>query len=110
MHLTPQVLDKLQMMLLSDLVAFAPELILCFTIVLLLLLRLIRGLNHWHLGPVALFMTVLAIVATVYLWSGAGEGLTTFWFSGLLVYDKFTDFLRLFLLTFTVLIIWLSLL
>src|SRR5262249_40116586 len=115
------VLDNLQLALLRDSLAFLPELILCAAIVVMLLLRLFSGLNRWHLGSVALGFTGLALAASVAQWVGdwglatpaqfyVESGGSADLFSGMLVYDNFTVFLRLFLLSFTLLIIWLSLL
>jgi NADH-quinone oxidoreductase subunit N len=101
-----------------DLLAFAPELILCATIVLLLVLRLFSGFNRVHLGWVALVMTAAAFHTAFSQWQGgdwdprAVPGLSPRsleMFSGLLVYDNFTIFLRLFLLGFTALLLLLSL-
>src|SRR4051794_4590297 len=83
---------------------FLPELILCGTIVTLLLVRLLRAFNRMHLGWLALPGTLVALVFSLRQWldplpnedfflSGPRE-----MFSGLLVYDNFTIFLRIFLL------------
>ena len=42
-----------------DLLAFLPEVVLCGTIVLLLLLRLVRVLDRYHLGGAALLLSLL---------------------------------------------------
>jgi NADH-quinone oxidoreductase subunit N len=109
-------LNALQQDLLRDSQAFLPELILCGTIVLLLLLRLFNSLNRVHLGWVALACTVAALVVSHLQWHGL-EGLAPppaggaqDLFTGLLVYDNFTVYLRQFLLAFAVLVVWLSLL
>src|SRR5579885_1438200 len=121
MFLSNDTIDRLQTTLGDDLIAFTPELVLCGGIVLLLLLRLFTGLNRVHLGWVALAVTVAGLLAAVSQWLG-GYGLATpaeflglrgrrpDLFTGLLVYDNFTLFLRLFLLGFTALVIWLTLL
>jgi NADH-quinone oxidoreductase subunit N len=111
------LLQDLQQGLGPDLTAFAPELILCGTIVLLLLLRLFRGLDRVHLGWVALVLTVVALAASVGQWSGQedldprrGLGVPSLdLFTGLLVFDNFTIFLKMFLLGFAALLVWLSL-
>lgn len=145
--LDPKTFADLQDELGRALFAFMPELILCGTIVLLLLFRLFKALDRWHMGEVALIFTLAAFGASVLQWLGpaqevlpepsAGENEYLFYlkhldeylrnalispsyyggahpqqemFSGLLVYDNFTVFLRLFLFGFTSLIIWLSLL
>jgi NADH-quinone oxidoreductase subunit N len=92
----------------KDLLHFAPELILCFAIVLMLFLRLFTGLSRFHLGSVALVLTALALLVNWDSWQNAGG--SDLMFTGLLVYDNFTLFVRMFLLTFTILVIWLSIL
>jgi NADH-quinone oxidoreductase subunit N len=122
MYLTSQELDRLTTNLNVDFFAFMPELILCVTIVLLLILRMLPTFRRVHLGWVALACTLAALVVSWGQWSGAlGEdfaspnmlnelGKEHGMFSGLLVYDNFTIFFRLFLLAFAALLIWLSLL
>src|SRR5262245_22304360 len=118
MVLQPEVLSDLQKGVLRDSAAFGPELILCGGIVFMLLLRLVRAFDRWHLGWVALAVTPAAPFVTVGQWNGTfvspGQFLertgSTDLFSGLLVYDHFTLFLRLFLLLFLLFIIGLSLL
>ncbi len=118
-------IQNLQSSLTVDLQAFLPELLLCGGIVILLLLRLISSLNRWHLSWVALVFTLLALVVSYgqwqgSLWSGIFEPDTPAClaprtnayplFTGLLVYDNFTIFVRIFLLGFVALVIWLSVL
>jgi NADH-quinone oxidoreductase subunit N len=99
---------------LTDLQAFAPELLLCITIVFLLVLRLFNRFNWAHMSWVALGMTAVAFLFALNQWQGHDEmdprrGTQSLeMFSGLLVYDNFTIFLRLFLLGFTALILVLS--
>ncbi len=114
--MTTQLLQQLQADLGRDLAAFAPELVLCGTIVVLLLLRLFSGLNRLHLGYLALVLTGVALVIAGLQWrhnptfDPRGDAGALQLFSGLLAYDDFTIFLRLFLLGFAILIIWLTLL
>ncbi len=114
--MTATLLQSLQESLARDVPAFAPELILCGGIVLLLLLRLVPRLDRTHLGWVALALTVLALVDSSLQWANVGLApcLKTYksvnLFSGLLVYDRFTVFVRLFLFGFTSLVILLTLL
>jgi NADH-quinone oxidoreductase subunit N len=117
--MTPQEIQALEAILGRDALAFLPELVLCGTIVLLLLLRLFNQFNRLHLGPVALLLTLYALVVSWCQWTQiaydprvtfAGRPQALQIFSGLLVYDNFTIFLRLFLLAFAALFIWLSLL
>jgi NADH-quinone oxidoreductase subunit N len=114
-------LDTLQASLNTDLLAFLPELIVCATIVLLLLLRLFTSLDRIHLGGIALALTLAALAASYqqfpsilgeyFHWSGkALPQKGTEIFSGMLAYDDFTIALRIFLYGFAVLLIWLSLL
>ncbi len=99
-----------------DLTAFLPELILCGSLILLLLLRFFSALNRLHLGYVALVLSALAFVVSWLQWTGDSldprpEGTSSLnIFTGLLVYDNFTIFLKLFLTGFVVLVIWLTLL
>jgi NADH-quinone oxidoreductase subunit N len=108
---------------LVDLMAFMPELLLCGAIVLMLFLRLF---GRMHVGLLALCFVLLALALSVGQWIGevdvVGIGRIPFQtpneasnqalplFSGLLVFDYFTLFLRCFLYTFTALIIVLTLL
>lgn len=117
--LSSQALDTMQSQLVQDCSAFLPELILSGGIVLLLLLRMFSAFNRLHLGWVALLITGGAIAATASQWQGCCLlSPTQFFdnfkrseiFSGMLVYDNFTVFLRFFLLAFTILVICLTLL
>jgi NADH-quinone oxidoreductase subunit N len=107
-------LRDLPLLLTQDMLAFLPELIVCGTIVLVLLLRLFRPLDCFHLGGIALALTVLALLVSVAQWTRYAadpRGISVdslSLFTGLLVYDNFTIFLRLFLLAFAALMIWLS--
>src|SRR4051812_27129018 len=113
--MTKQVLDSLQAGLSADLLAFLPELILCGTIVLLLVLRLFRHFDRQHLGWWALVLTFYALVVAFNQWlqnvnydpRRTGQPLELF--SGLLIYDNFSIFLKLFLLGFATLMILLCL-
>jgi NADH-quinone oxidoreductase subunit N len=120
MFLDTKVIQEIEAALGVDARAFLPELILCGTIVLLLLLRLFRAFDHRHLGGAALVLTLAALVVSWAQWRGypsldprtdpGSDPLRREMFSGMLVYDNFTIFLRLFLLGFASLIIWLTLL
>src|SRR5713226_6506999 len=110
--MTEKLLQDLQEALGLDLLAFLPELILCATIVTMLFVRLF---GRWHMGWLALCLTFYAFLVSWYQWLGANYDPRPYGtksleiFSGLLVYDNFTIFLRLFLLGFGLLLIWLSL-
>jgi NADH-quinone oxidoreductase subunit N len=120
MFLTPQSVQDLQTTVLRDSVAFLPELILCVTIVALLLIRLFKAFDGLHLGWVALVLTAFGLAVSYSQWRGwfdlvppnrfYEENRSYNLFTGLLVYDNFTVFLRMFLLAFTTLVIWLTLL
>jgi NADH-quinone oxidoreductase subunit N len=96
-----------QDVLAEDLVAFLPELILCGTIILLLVMRLFSALDRLHLGRVSLVLTLAALVISYFQWTLKPNAEI---FTGMLKYDSFTVFLRMFLLGFTALTIWLTLL
>jgi NADH-quinone oxidoreductase subunit N len=121
MFLDSHTLQILQEDLAVDCQQFLPELILCGSIVLLLLLRLLKDLDRVHLGWLALVLSGAALFAAWAQWTGWQGGLLGSppsslvfrhrdLFSGLLAYDNLTVFLRMFLLGFAVLLIWLSLL
>src|SRR5262245_46527966 len=118
MFLDPKTVADLQSGLWADCWAFLPELILCGAIILMLLERLIPALDHFHLGWEALTLTVVALGVALFQWQQPGEPFPQELFGselparlgGLLRYDYFTIFLRLFLLSFTALIIWLTML
>jgi NADH-quinone oxidoreductase subunit N len=112
-------LTKLNNSLSSDLVAFIPESILCLGIVCLLLIRLFRVFDRTHLGWVAFVTTVLALLAALVPALTFGNELTDVkitlgkrenLFTGMLVYDSLMMFMRWLLLSFSALVIWLSLL
>jgi NADH-quinone oxidoreductase subunit N len=113
---TPQNLQELQAGLARDCLAFLPEILLCAGIVLFLLLRLFRTFDRVHLGWVAYVMSAAAFVVAVGQWHGLFElpppdaypGGVLGIFSGLLVYDNFTVYVRLFLLFFALLMVWLT--
>ena len=66
-------LNTLQAGILNDVNFFLPELILCVTIVLLLIARLLPSLDRVHLGWIALALTVLALVVACAEWRGYGD-------------------------------------
>ncbi len=120
MHLDTATLDSLQSAISRDVLAFAPEVALCGAIVLLLVLRLFNVFNRLHLGWVALVASLGALSLALDQWHGGYYGLknpndlvvagNANLFSGLLVYDNLTVFVRIFLLTFAVLVIGMTLL
>src|SRR5262249_5119266 len=86
----------------------------------LLLLRLFRPLDRYHLGGLALVLSAVAVFIAWNQWTGKSGLLSPEelspqtkapdLFTRLLVYDNLTVFLRLFFLGFALLLIWLSLL
>jgi NADH-quinone oxidoreductase subunit N len=111
------LLEDLHLHLSSDLLAFAPELVLASGIVLLLLVRLVPRLDRWHLASLTLGITLLALAASLCQWFGwfgraldprGGQDQALPLFSGMLVYDNLTIFLRIFLLAFLALVVWLT--
>jgi NADH-quinone oxidoreductase subunit N len=118
MFLKPDFTKGLLGNLLGDSLIFLPELVLCVGIVFLLLLRLFRAFNRVHLSGLALTFMVCALGVSACQWGNVYDigspdhyrfGYHPF-FSGLLVYDNFTVYLRLFLFSFSALIIWLTML
>jgi NADH-quinone oxidoreductase subunit N len=99
--------------LLDNLLMFLPELLLCAGIITFLILRLFKGLDLLHIGYVALAFTGAGLYAAWFTWDFATSadhpgGIPLF--SNLLVLDGLTGFIRLFLLSFQLLIIVLCLL
>src|SRR5687767_5421640 len=109
--LTAEYLEQMRGGLFADLWAFVPELILSGGIILMLLLRLFKAADSIHMGWVALLVTIAALGGA---WTQCNPeeppGSPTCLFTGLLVYDWFTIYLRLFLLVTLALTISLSLL
>src|SRR5262249_19714452 len=99
-------IDGLESSLVPDLLGFLPELVLCGTIVLLLLLRLFKAFARIHMGGIALVLTGIALMFSWGQWVQGASSRELF--TGLLAYDYFTVFLRIFLLSFALLTIWLS--
>jgi NADH-quinone oxidoreductase subunit N len=123
MFLNSSQLNLLQSNLARDCWAFLPELILCSGIVILLLLKLFRSFEQLHLGSFTLLIAVSAFAVSVFQWYGtrgflrpeqygtaAAVAREMDLFSGLLAYDNFTIFLRMFLLGFAALVTWLTML
>jgi NADH-quinone oxidoreductase subunit N len=114
--MTASLLQQLQNSLGLDITAFAPELTLCAGIVILLGIRLFRINDPLHLGWVSLVLTVGALAMSWTQWT-RGEfdprsptQVSLDIFSGLLVFDNFAIFVKMFLLAFAALVVFLSLL
>ena len=125
---------QLTALLSRQMLSFLPETIVCLTIVLLLFMRLFGSPRQSHMGHTAIVFTLVALGIAVLQWmalslgktAGASgldsilKGFKSFeeldpkhaeeLFSGLIIYDRLTVALKLFLLAFTALIMWLSLL
>ena len=108
--MTPSVIAQLTQALQRDALAFLPELILCGTIILLLLARLFRFFDNYHLGGAALLLTLYGLMVGWNQWTDSDVVRPATAFSSMLVFDNFFLFVRLFLFAFTALVIWLSLL
>ena len=115
--MTAKLLEQLQASLGQDASAFFPELVICATIVLMLLMRLLPYFDRMHMAWVALPLTATALYSAWSQWMGfadfdprSGNPFQLDLFSGLLVFDNFTIFLKMFLLGFTVLVIGLGML
>ena len=100
----------------SSLWAFLPELILCATVLVMLLVRLFRGGEKLHAGYIALAGSLAALCfaapwqhLTETVSSDAGQSAAAIArmeiFSGMLVYDPFSVFMRSVLLLFAVLFV-----
>ncbi len=112
------LLDPLQTSVQRDLLAFAPELILIGTILLLLIARMLDRLQRLHFGWLALAGTLVALGGTIEQWldfvapTANRDGpfpVHTLWM-GMLVQDGVAIFVRGFLLAFTALTLLLGLL
>ena len=119
--MTAKVLEQLQATLGRDLAAFLPELILCAAIVLLLLFRLLRLFDRVHLGWAALVFTVVALALSCLQWvifhtivpaasTRTADAQAIDLFNGMLIFDRFSIFIKIFLYGFTVLVALLALL
>ncbi len=115
---TRAFLDRTSDDMLRDLGAFLPELILCATIVGLLLTRFAPNARRSHVGLLALICSGIALGVAIGQWPTTpttDDGFVpnrggNLGFSGLLVFDAFGLYVRIFLLAFLVLALWLSLL
>jgi len=102
--------DQLQSALNRDFLAFLPELIVCGTIVLLLLARLVTPLRRIHSNTVAIAGAAAACGVAIAQWLQADPfpaGRHAM-FTGLLVYDPLTIYMRILLLSFVVLLLILT--
>lgn len=118
-----------------DMRSFAPELWICFSIVFMLLIRLVPRYDKLHVGVVALALASIALVIALLQWpfhwtdlfggdsEGVGKYLALFnprndpktandsiLFGGMLVFDNFAIFIKIFLYGFIALVVMLTLL
>src|SRR5689334_16377262 len=115
--MTSELLAALEASLNVDIRAFLPELFLSAAIVLLLLVRLIPYFDRLHLGWLALFVTLYVCFVSWQQWDGVadvdprGKGASSITlFGGMLIFDNFAIFLKMFLYSFVALVIFLCLL
>ena len=118
--MTEKVLEQLTGSLERDLRAFLPELILCAGIVLLLLARLFRALDRTHLGWGALIFSLFALAQSCAQWlffdeiippsANLAQTHALDLFNGLLIFDRFSIFIKIFLFSFTALVVVLAML
>jgi NADH-quinone oxidoreductase subunit N len=118
--MTANLLKQLQENLGRDLTAFLPELLLCAAIVIMLLLRVLRVFERQHMGWLALLFTAGALVVAFMQWRDFDEYLPGLQgrailpqhsmdlFGGMLIFDRFSIFIKLFLFLFTGLVILLG--
>src|SRR3954468_46910 len=97
MELSVPILNPLPGQLETDLLLFAPELIVCGAIVVLLLARLVPAFDHVHLGGVALAATAGALAYTGVQWAQDLPDVPNS-FANLLAFDNYTLYLRMLLL------------
>ena len=116
---TQAFIDRLSGDLRRDLVAFLPELILCGAIVFMLLGRMIGAFSRLHMGVLAFAAGAVALGVAIGMWPAARTWATigsvpqtggSIAFSGLLVFDTFGLYVRVFLLVFLCFSVWLSML
>lgn len=109
---TPYQIESLRSTLGTDLILFAPELIVCGGIVALLLARLMPLFDRTHLGVLALVALLVAVRAVVgqvaYVESRAGVYAGPY-FEGMLVSDGFAGFMRGLVLAASIIVVLLTL-
>jgi NADH-quinone oxidoreductase subunit N len=109
---TTKLLDSLETNLARDLLAFLPECILVAGIALGLILKLFAFSRRLHLVDFSLVVSLVALgFAVDQAWHSGDDTrryLDSSLFTGLLRFDSFALFLRVFLLGFLVLLLWLN--
>jgi NADH-quinone oxidoreductase subunit N len=96
----------------NDAFFFMPELVLCGSIVLLLLIRLIPRYDRWHMGWIALAAVAGVCVLSCVQWANPllASMRSVNLFGGMLIYDNFSVFLKIFLYSFVTLVVLLTML
>lgn len=110
--LTTEAVQQLTQSLGQSLAAFAPEMVLAGGVVLLLLLRLFSAFNRVHLGYIGLGLAAVALWLSWTQWQSfmaADNTSQLSAFSGMLVWDGLTAFVRLFLMVALLLLTCLTL-
>jgi NADH-quinone oxidoreductase subunit N len=95
----------------GSLLMFAPELVVVATILLLLFVRLFNADRIASGAQVALFGGFVGLIVAILQFleiRGSSTPVSREFFTGLLIYDQFTVFFRLFLLLFLVLVVYLT--
>lgn len=119
--MTANALEHLRAALPMDMWCFAPELILCAAIVIMLLFRLFNLFDRIHMGWLALALSLAAVAMSCLQWynfhldflrpANLGPNFQSVdTFNGLLIFDRFGVFVKIFLYSFTALVIVLSML
>jgi NADH-quinone oxidoreductase subunit N len=109
MHFS-DIISRLNENTLHSLALFSPELSIVGAIVALLLVRLLGLDRHFPGAVVAILGTVLALGLAAFQFMEFRDGSTgpTSMFTGLLLYDPFTVYFRIFLLLFLLFVEWLT--
>ena len=106
--MTELLYRQLQDRLSLDVAGFLPELVLCGSIVLLLLIRMFLG-NRTNLGLLGLIFVGVTLAVTLAQWNGiagydprvgVNDRPSIELFGGMLVFDNFTIWIKLFLVVF----------
>ena len=97
MFFTSARIETLQTTVGNDLLLFAPELVVCCGIVVLLLARLLPQFDRSHLGTVSIVVIVASLAALIGQLITVERGLGAYagaYFDGMLVSDRFAAFVR----------------
>src|SRR4051812_46360460 len=95
----------------GSLLMFSTELILAATILALLFVRLFNADRRLPGSSVALFGSVIGLLVSLLQFlelKNATDTVSREFFTGLLIYDDFTVFFRVFLMLFLVLVVYLT--